>query len=262
MRIPSVIVPVLLIILSVVGAASAAAAEYSAPSRIVYVCGKDLCTVDPATKAKSRLTKDGAGYGYPSVSLDGHRLAVLRGANVVAGEVGADPSQDFGAIRGLKDVAITPDGAAVATSYWYSEDKLVYRYRYTCGGACLVLETVYTSGASYSPSPGTEGSALQGTSGVGFLGGALLSTGGQAGSYDSATENLPRRHRDGLRHRHARGERCSLPRPGDRTRVADHRGSAAKLLRPGGIARWALHRGGARDRLGPRRRAHHRQPRR
>jgi hypothetical protein len=75
----------------VLGAAAAAPALAAAPARagsqgrIVYVCGQDLCQVDPATKATKRLTRNGASgqpYRLPSLSRDGSQLVFTRGTDV------------------------------------------------------------------------------------------------------------------------------------------------------------------------------------
>lgn len=164
------------------------AATPSPSSTIVYACGSDLCAVDPASGESGPITSDHAGYGSPSVSLDGRRIAATRGTAVLAGAYGSNLPEGWGTAQGINDVAISPDGTAIAYSYWYSELKYVYRY--TCGGACL--EVQYFSGARYQTSPSGPPMAAPGSSGVGFLGGsALLSREITLGNYDTATGTFP-----------------------------------------------------------------------
>lgn len=140
--------------------------------RIVYVCGMDLCAVDPDSGASARITSDSAGYQHPSVSLDGNRIAAARGWDVIAGPYGSNlPEQWATGVEGLNEVAISPDGSAVAATFWYT--KLELRYTYVCGGMCL--QVVHYRAARYWPSAGATPVNHSGTTGVGFLGSGLVS---------------------------------------------------------------------------------------
>jgi hypothetical protein len=150
-------------------------------SRIVYVCEPNLCAVDPATGVTSPLTTDGTTekpYRDPSASADGTRLAASRGQDVLVGAYGGNLTERWNGSRGLNDVALSPDGAAVAESHSYVEPvNRVMCYPFSGCQLELVLED--RSAASYSRGVAGEGNTkgFSGGAGVGFLGnGALLSS--------------------------------------------------------------------------------------
>lgn len=150
-------------------------------SRIVYVCEPNLCTVDPATGVTSALTTDGTAqlpYRNPSLSADGGRIAASRGDDVLVGAYGANLAERWNGSRGLNDVALSPDGAALAESHSYVQN--VNRFRcYPFGGCGLELVLEDFSAASYSRGVAAEGTSktFPGGGGVGFLGnGALLTS--------------------------------------------------------------------------------------
>jgi WD40 repeat protein len=93
----------------VVGSASSPASA----SKIVYVCGKDLCRADLRSGDRVRLTRDGAragGYSRPSLSRNGKRLAYKRG----------DPGRVFTSDsrrRRVKRIPAAPDGPRDATQF-------------------------------------------------------------------------------------------------------------------------------------------------
>lgn len=74
---------VLALALLVALSALALAPSGAGASTIVHTCGPkgDLCTVDPDSGKRGRLTKDGS-YGYPSMSRDGRVLAFMKGTRV------------------------------------------------------------------------------------------------------------------------------------------------------------------------------------
>jgi hypothetical protein len=144
-------------------------------SKIVYVCGSELCAADPASGATATITTDGASssYRYPSISRDGRRLAAGRGTDVMVGDYGANLSERWAGSRDLNDVALSPDGSAVAESHSYVENQ--YGCPFT--GGCLRL--VDMSASTYTAGPGDDAitNRYPGGGGVGFLGGgALLSS--------------------------------------------------------------------------------------
>lgn len=158
-----------------------------AATQIVYTCGANLCTVDPVTGVSRALTSDGAGYTRPSISLDGSRIAAIRGSSVVAGAYGSGLPEVWDAnVEGVNDVAISPDGSTVAASYWYT--RLEWRYEYVCGGMCLKL--IHYNGVRRWPSAGAPPASHKGSSGVGFLTTSLLSRGFHAGTWNPATQRI------------------------------------------------------------------------
>lgn len=96
-----------------------------APSRIVHVCGADLCQVRPDGTARRRLTFDGAragAYSSPSRSRNGTRMAFVRRHRVWLdglSPAGARPlpprpmNGDLAAPRALS-VKLRPDGERLA----------------------------------------------------------------------------------------------------------------------------------------------------
>jgi hypothetical protein len=169
-----------------VAAAIAAALCLAGPaaasaSRIVYECKPNLCAVDPATGVTSPLTTDGTDalpYRDPSASADGARLAARRGDDVLVGAYGGNLSERWNGSQGLNDVALSPDGAALAESHSYVQN--VNRVRcYPFAGCQLELVLEDFSAASYSRGVSAEGNTkgFAGGGGVGFLGnGALLTS--------------------------------------------------------------------------------------
>jgi WD40-like Beta Propeller Repeat len=165
-------------------AAAAASAAKPGAGRIVYVCGADLCAVDPDSGRTVQLTTDAGGYARPSVSADGSRIAAVKGQSLVAGAYGSNlPEVWAQTVRGINDVAISPDGTGVAASHWYTEVAL--EYRYTCGGLCMVVK--HFDSSEYWSAPGAPPAGHPGSAGVGFLGSSLLSTDSEIGTYDSTT---------------------------------------------------------------------------
>lgn len=91
----------------------------AAATKVTYVCGNDLCRIDPAQpRTVQRLTHDDGHYVSPSVSWDGRRMAFFRGVQLYRADgsgrrrrklasevVGRDPGQAF----------MSPAGTAIAT---------------------------------------------------------------------------------------------------------------------------------------------------
>lgn len=164
-------------------AAAVATPAAGAPSRIVYVCGQNLCAIDPDTGTRAPITTDNRGYGSPSITTDGTRLAASSGFAVVAGPFGTNLPETWQShAEGLNDVAIAPDGRGVAHTYWYTKLELVYQY--SCGGLCT--QVVHYNAARFQTAAGEAGAGHTGSSGVGFLRTALLSTDSDIGTWDSA----------------------------------------------------------------------------
>jgi hypothetical protein len=101
------------------GLAVALALMFAAPASaasIVYVCGTNLCRVDPQKpKHVTRLTRDGkAGgpvYRSPSLSTDGRRLAFVKGRVLYTADHNARAPHELEAA----DLAwLSPDGREVA----------------------------------------------------------------------------------------------------------------------------------------------------
>ncbi len=149
-------------------------------SRIVYVCAPNLCAVDPATGVTSPLTTDGTAelpYRHPSVSADGARIAASRGNDVLVGPYGGNLTERWNGSRSINDVALSPDGAALAESHSYVQN--VNRVRcYPFAGCQLELVLEDFSAASYSVGAAAEGTTKEftGGAGVGFLGNGSLLT--------------------------------------------------------------------------------------
>jgi hypothetical protein len=105
--------------------ALAAAEAGAAPSKIVFACAPNLCTVDPVSGATATLTTDGAtsAYRLPSISRDGRRVAAARAADVVVGDYGSNLTEVWAGTRDMNDVAIAPDGSGVGESHSYVETR-------------------------------------------------------------------------------------------------------------------------------------------
>ncbi len=161
----------------------------SGSGQIVYVCGANLCTVDPDTGKAAQLTTDGVegqrAYSSPSVSADGSTVAAQVGTSVVVGPYGSNlPDVWVQSVRGLNDVQISPDGASVSTSHFYSEIQYVYCYPYD---GCL-QHVIYRGNRLYT-APGAAPVGHMGGDGTGFLGGALLSVGDEEGTWVDGNGN-------------------------------------------------------------------------
>jgi hypothetical protein len=100
----------------------------------------------------------------------------VRGNDVLVGAYGANLTERWNGSQGLNDVAISPDGAAVAESHSYVEN--VPRVRcYPFAGCQMELVLEDFSASSYSRGVSADGNTrgFAGGGGVGFLGnGALL----------------------------------------------------------------------------------------
>jgi hypothetical protein len=168
MRLPS------LLLAPIVLAAALLAPGEAAASKIVYSCAPELCVVDPDTGVSATLTTDGAAdpYRHPAITRDGTTIAAERGSNTVhVGPYGGNVANPVAGTRDMNDVAIAPDGSGVAESHSYVEN----RYGCPLTGGCL--ELVDRSGADYtSLGAAPVNQAHPGGGGVGFLGGALLSS--------------------------------------------------------------------------------------
>jgi hypothetical protein len=108
-----------------VGLVAAFAGAAHAATAIVYVCGNNLCRVDPATGAQTQLTTDGTAdspYRSPSLSRAGTKLAFARGSSMAANIYVADGNAQ-NAVGPLKDgggsaltgtsVVLRGDGSAI-----------------------------------------------------------------------------------------------------------------------------------------------------
>src|SRR3954447_14040977 len=116
------------VVLAVVAAALGAAAPASANSKIVYVCGVNLCKVDVDSAAQTQLTNDGTAespYRSPSLTADGNKLAFGRGPSGYpypdlfatdgdAKTIGAPIKDSAGDNLTGYRVIITPDGSGLA----------------------------------------------------------------------------------------------------------------------------------------------------
>ena len=153
-------------------AAPSAAAATVPGGRVVYVCGENLCAVDPSTGGQQQITTDARGYRTPDVTADGALVAADVDDDVFVGAYGTNLPEMWATGRSISDVAIAPDGSGVAESHSYVQN--VYCYP---GGLCLRAfnETDYTPRGA----PTRRGS-YDGGNGAAFTGtGALLS-----GTYD------------------------------------------------------------------------------
>jgi hypothetical protein len=163
------------IVLALGIAAAMAGADSAAASRIVYSCAPELCVVNPETGASQKLTTDGgtSAYRFPGVSRNGLRVAAARGTDVMVGDYGANLTQRWTGSRDINDVALSPDGSAVAESHSYVEN----RYGCPLTGGCLQLVDVSNSDVVIGID-GVQGAGkYRGGGGVGFLGaGALISS--------------------------------------------------------------------------------------
>lgn len=180
-----------------IGAASAIAAPKpkpaakAAPSKIVYVCGKNLCAVDPISRTTTRVTTDNGGYRWPSVSANGQRVAAVGGGGIRAGRYGTNlPEKWSGMIEGINGLAMSPNGRQIAATHWYTRLEQKYVYSYTCGSSysCVQLQLQHYNGTQVYTKPNTP-TSQRGDSGPGYLGGALLSTGQDYGEWDSTVSD-------------------------------------------------------------------------
>lgn len=180
-----------------IGAASAIAASKpkpaakAAPSKIVYVCGKNLCAVDPISRTTTRVTTDNGGYRWPSVSANGQRVAAVGGGGIRAGRYGTNlPEKWSGVIEGINGLAMSPNGRQIAATHWYTRLEQKYVYSYTCGSSysCVQLQLQHYNGTQVYTKPNTP-TSQRGDSGPGYLGGALLSTGQDYGEWDSTVSD-------------------------------------------------------------------------
>lgn len=95
----------------------AALAPAARASSIVYVCGANLCRIDPAGGAPTQLTGDGqAGtsqvYAGPSLSRDGSKLAFTFAGHVIVADANAANRGTPFATTALRAL-MRPDGGAV-----------------------------------------------------------------------------------------------------------------------------------------------------
>lgn len=140
--------------------------------RLVYVCGQNLCAVDPATGARAQITSDGdsgAAYRAPSISADGGTVAAARNGDVVVGAYGANLTAAWLTEQNILGVALQPDGSAVTETHSYvrNEVRLCWPGPYTC------LQLVAHNDTSYTTPDGTSRS-YNGGSGTSFLGASTL----------------------------------------------------------------------------------------
>lgn len=162
----------------VAGGAGAGAAH---ADKLAYACRPNLCVVDPATGVSSPLTTDGTNdlpYLDPSLSADGSRLAARRGQDVLVGPATGAPRERWTGSRGVNDVALSPDGAAVAESHSYVEN-VNRTVCYPFSGCSIELVLVDRSASTWSRGVSGDGSTrgFSGGGGVGFLGdGSLLTS--------------------------------------------------------------------------------------
>ena len=160
-------------VLALVVAAVLAVPASASASRIVFHCAPDLCVVNPETGTSQRLTSDGAAmaYRYPSLSRNGLKVAALRGNDVMVGDYGTNLTQRWAGERSINDVALSPDGTAVAESHSFVEN----RYGCPFTGGCLELVDRSATEVSVGDPAGTFNH--RGGGGAGFLGaGALISS--------------------------------------------------------------------------------------
>ncbi|MDO8188955.1 hypothetical protein Q5424_20100 [Conexibacter sp. JD483] len=166
--------------IALLAAAATSARSEAATSKIVYACRPQLCVVDPATGISSPLTTDGSDdspYYDPSLSADGTRMAARRHNDVLVGAASGNLAESWGgAPQGTNDVALSPDGSAVAESHTYVQNV----NRLVCSpfsGCSLQLVLQDMSGTTWSRGVAGRGPTrgFSGGGGVGFLGtGQLL----------------------------------------------------------------------------------------
>jgi hypothetical protein len=150
---------------------AAAPGSASAATKIIYVCGNNLCRVNPDTGAKSTLTTDGTDsspYRSPSLSRDGTKLAFLHGAagpndrvdGIFVSDANAanrvGPFKNTGSTSGptASQVAMKPDGSEVAYVHVYNPDAYQMRYdleRFAANGSNQQFIASKTFYVSYGP---------------------------------------------------------------------------------------------------------------
>ena len=158
------------VVLAIAFAAVLAVPASASASRIVYHCAPDLCVVNPETGTAQPLTNDGAAnpYRYPSISRNGLKVAALRANDVMVGDYGTNLTQRWIGERSINDVAMAPDGAGVAESHSYVEN----RYGCPLTGGCL--ELVDRSSTEISLGDPENTLRFRGGGGVGFLGAGAM----------------------------------------------------------------------------------------
>ncbi len=102
----------LAVVLALVAASSASA------SSIVYVCGPNLCRIDPAKPRKvTHLTRDGVAkgpvYGSPSLSTKGKRLTFVKGNRLYVAQGNATHARRVDEPAGTALTWMRPDGTQV-----------------------------------------------------------------------------------------------------------------------------------------------------
>lgn len=148
----------------------------AAATKVVYVCGDNLCAVDPVSGRTAPVTgdgRDGAAYRAPSLTADGTHLAAVRADRVLLGEFGR-PLTPWGPARvDHAAVAIAPTGKGAASYTRRTEYRNSPRCYWTPGGMhcdylnrdLVTIENVFDA----------SGRRLGGADGVAALpGGGLL----------------------------------------------------------------------------------------
>jgi Tol biopolymer transport system component len=97
-----------------------ACATSAAASSIVYVCGPNLCRIDPAKPKKlTHLTRDGragkgSAYGSPSLSTSGRKLSFVKGNRLYLAQGNATRARRIDEPAGTALTWMRPDGMQVA----------------------------------------------------------------------------------------------------------------------------------------------------
>jgi len=140
-------------------------------SSIVYLCGPNLCRIDPAHPAKvTRLTRDGkAGgpvYGSPSLSTSGRKLAFVKGNRLYLARGDATHARRVDEPVGSVVARMRPDGAQVA--YIRSVNTIIspgYTYPYYSPPVYGFVPFLFTR-----PSSGAKGQTVaRDTTSTGWL---------------------------------------------------------------------------------------------
>ncbi|MGD0452193.1 MAG: hypothetical protein ABSB69_01225 [Solirubrobacteraceae bacterium] len=184
-------------------AAGAIAAGSASASYIVYVCGANLCEVNPDGTGQRALTADGGGaagsYSTPSLSRDGTLLAFDEGNTAYAMTMpgGTRTTLNIGSVLAT---FMRPDAGQVA----FIKDE---------SGSIAYLHTVNPDGSLFS-TPKESGYALT----AGWLGTTLL----RDGNSNTAHECAPPGGSNCAAHSICRAEdpTCGLP-AGENKNVAD-----------------------------------------